>query len=236
MKVSEMQLDALDQIASEFLGKPGDLPSYRRTIHKRDGELAATDGRVLIHVWHPQIRAVDGANEKVLDFQRPKTAFVAGADWIRGPLDELVAPAMRALRERLPGIQEDFAKKAEYGMSRRTCPCCGQTFWEDDDGDFHDPEEYIEENRPDEYSVGGNVMLSFPDSAFLSVALANLGKALRAAKLLGGATALRYDGHNILELDGDGFYIVLATAYRCVGAAEISIQVPPVPAEKGGAE
>ena len=142
---------------------------------------------------------------------------------------------MRALRERLPKIQEDFEKKAEYGMSRRTCPCCGQTFWEDDDGDFHDPEEYIEENRPDEYSVGGNVMLSFSDSAFLSVALANLGKALRAAKLLGGATALRYDGHNILELDGDGFYIVLATAYRCVGAAEISIQVPPVPAEEGGA-
>ena len=238
MKVKDFTPDALDHIASEFLGKPDTLPTYRRKVHKRDGELAATDGHVLLHVQHPLIKADKESRGEVLDFGRPGGSIIAGAGWIHGALSDAVAPAMQSVWERLPNLRAAFAEKAERGMTRRNCPCCGQQFWEDEDGDFHDPETYLEENAPDEYSVGGLFMFKFADGGFNSVALCNLDKALRAARLLGGATALRYDdkGVRCFCLEGEDWFIVLAAAYRCVGDARLSIDVPAVPAGKGGAE
>ena len=235
MKVKDYSPDALDLIASEFLGKPDTLPTYRRKIHKRDGELAATDGRVLLHVRHPLIKGDKESRGEVLDFGRPGGSIIAGAGWIHGALSDAVEPAMQSVRERLPKMQEKFAEEAERGMTRHWCPCCGRKFWEDEDGDFYDPEAYLEENAPDEYSVGGNFMFKFADGGFFSVALCNLDKALRAARLLGGATALRY-GNGIFGLEGEDWFIVLAAAYRCVGDSKLSIDVPAMPAEKGGAE
>ncbi len=236
MKVKDYSPETLETIASEFLGKPNELPSYRRKVHKRDGELAATEGRVLIHIWHPLVKADEGSKREVLDFNIPESSIVACADWIHGPLADAVAPAMRNVRERLPNLRATFAEDAERGMTRRYCPCCGKRFWEDEEGDFYDPETYLEDNAPDEYSVGGNFMFKFADGSFSSVALCNLDKALNAAKLLGGAMALRYDGKSIFKLEGEDWFVVLAAAYRCVGDAKREIDVPAMPAEKGGAK
>ena len=221
--------DDLERLAAEFCARPGTLPSYYTRVHRRAGEIAATNGCVLLHVHHPLVVAADGAHPPVFDLAPPTTPALAGPEWIAGPLADAVRPAMHAVRERLPRLLEDFRRRAETSMTVRTCPCCGQTMWEDEDGDLHDPDDYVDENAPDEESVAGGILLRCPDGCFTRVLVRSLDLALRAADLLGGATALRYDGRMLVSLEGEGWYVVMASEHRLVGDAGLEIDLPPAP-------
>lgn len=232
MSKNDLGPRALEQIATEFLDTAHDAPSYRTRVHARKGELAATDGRILIHISDPRIEASDGSRAEVLGFRLPETVAVADAAWIRGPLKEAVLPRMVDVRKRLPKMQETFANEAERGMTRHWCPCCGRKFWEDEDGDFYDPDVYLKENQPSELSVGGDVLIRIPAGGPPSpiVAAYYLDKAVCAALILGGDVVLRVNEIEVV-FEGDGWFVCIM-AKRYFGF-DVSIDVP---AGKGGAE
>lgn len=232
MNKNELSPEALNRIASEFLDTSHDAPPYRTRVHARKGELAATDGRILIHISDPRLEASDGSSSKVLDFRIPETVAVADAAWIRGPLKDAVHPRMVDVRKRLPKMQEAFAEKAERDMTSHWCPCCGKKFWEDFDGDFYDPEAYLDENQPTELSVGGDVQIRIPAGGPPSpiVAASYLDKAVCAALILGGYVVLRVNEIEVV-FEGDGWFVCIMAKRSC--GFNVTIDVP---AEKGGEE
>lgn len=223
---SELTPTDLERLAAEFCSPSGTVPTYYERVHRKDGEIAATNGRILIHIRHPLITPADGAHPPVFSLEPPSTPSLAGPEWIHGPLQSAVRPAMQAVRERLPGLQENFRLRTTSEMTRRICPCCGQEMWGDDDGDLHDPDEFLSENEPDEESTAGHILLRFASGNFASVSLYGLDLALHAANILGGATALRYDGTHLLSVEGDGWYVILSTVHRFVGDAAFDLAVP----------
>ena len=197
----------LIELARPFLDTCGD----RARVHLRPGELAATDGRVLLHVFRPDIAPDSPAEEdSILDY-RPigQETVVARRDFL-ATLAGFVLPVRRRAHEELLRRQREFDADpfAELRDEVFCCPCCG-TQLVYDSGDALEAAEYIERYRPDVRDEKGVAMIHGAVRT-VAVGLRYLAVVLEAAGALGAAETLSFVGSApTLVFRGDGWFAAL---------------------------
>lgn len=199
----------------------------RQRVHVRGGHLAATDGRILLHVESPAVRDTEGAVSGIVGFRPERATRVADADWVMGELAPRVSAEYARAEKRMLEKRERF--EAEARARTRRCPCCGAPAVVDEDGNLHDIDEYLAEELPDMAHNGPAVWLHFGGARLArKISLHYLATALDAARRLGGDAEL-WIGEGIqVILWGAGFFVVIATMRRDDREDEddIDVQVP----------
>lgn len=221
--------EELKAIAIEFAEPNG--RGHRGRVNARPGLLAATDGRVLIHVESPVIEEIPDSASSFLDFTPEPTMRVAGREWIETELRPAVDAADKQDLVKSDMRRREFMAQAE--RDRRRCPCCDAEVIDDGD-DLVEYEGYLEENTPDSRCATSSFGLrprGVNDRRYFSTFY--LARMLWAAAVLGGAEALRL-GANQLVLKGAGWWIVCLGFRHDGETVGGTIDLPEVP-ETGGA-
>ena len=199
----------------------------RQRVHVRGGHLAATDGRILLHVESPAVRDTEGAVSSVVGFRPEYPATrVAGADWVMGELAPAIAEKHAQAEKRARAAHEEAEREAR--RKAKTCPHCYGEVVVDENGDLVDFDEYLAELQA-AAAEGPSVWLHFGGARLArKVRLHYLATALDAARRLGGDAEL-WIGEGIqVILWGAGFFVVIATMRRDGRDVEddIDVQVP----------
>ncbi len=197
------------ELARRF-AEPGDGGYGRQRVHVRGGHLAATDGRILLHVESPAVRDTEDALSAIVGFRPEQAATrVAGANWVMGELAPRVSAEYARAEKRMREKRDKL--EAEARARTRTCPHCCTPFVVDEDGDVCDIDEYLAGELPDMAHDGPAVWLRFGnDMLARRVSLHYLAKALDAARRLGGDAEL-WIGEGIqVILRGEGYFVIIA--------------------------
>lgn len=207
-------------LAAQFRGEDG---HYKR-VHVGDGMLAASDGRIMLHVDVPGIQRKEGDGEEVgsLRFGVEKIASEAwrgwprmgGPEWCQKTLLEAVWPLWKkAAEEAQKKSQESFRQSGrERSDARRTCPHCGEDVFEEDG-------RLVTDEQWDEWH-GDSVYRPVDAQVYLEIALpgkrmcfnaAYLKMALDSALNLGGLQGafLDADYSEAAVFVGSGWFVFL---------------------------
>ncbi len=210
-----MTNEELRDLAKLFLNP--DSGRDRERLHVRPGVLVATDGHILLHVEDPAIAPAEGDEE-------PKDSFMTarwdGVQTIAGPrkiewLAAALVPVYEEARRIIEKEAEEFDADPEAAARRdcediTDCPCCGKCLIVSG-GVARTVEEWADENHPDEFNIKGLVVLEGEGHEEpLPIALRYIGKALYAARKLGGAERLDVCEYPILALRGPGWAVYIA--------------------------
>ena len=191
-------LETVKDIARRFFDTDKKAKEWKRRIHARDGLLAATDGRRIIQVFDPAIKAEDGSMDQLLDFLPPpaKNGLVAAdGEYIHDNLRYLLNCATERGRVRLEEAREKFENKV-IAMTCH-CPKCSAELVYDEDCGLFMKKDYEEEYNPDGESAFGDVLVCVPGIRPLRVSLYLLAECYAADRQLGGSDALAVDADHI---------------------------------------
>jgi hypothetical protein len=211
-----MTNEELRDLADLFLNPDAGRDSYTRP-HVRPGVLVATDGRCLLHVEDPAIAPAEGDEEpkdSFMKFRQDGVQTIAGPrkiEWLAATLVPVYEEARRKIEEWAETFDLDPEGAARADCEDVTeCPCCGQRLIVSN-GEAQTIEQWAADNRPDEGRMRGLVVL---EGAALKepqpLALRYIGKALYAARKLGGAERLDVCEFPTLALRGPGWDIYIA--------------------------
>lgn len=191
-------LETVRSIARRFFDPDEAAPEWKRRIHARDGLLAATDGRRIIQVFDPSIKAEKGSNEKMLDFVPPPAEnglVAAGPEWIHGELRRLLNLATERARARLEEARRKFRERVD--VTTCICPKCQAELVYDEDFGLFGRKEYEENFVPDEEGTFGDVLVCVPGIRPLRLSLALLEECYAADRQLGGSDTLAVSADHI---------------------------------------
>ncbi len=218
--MNDLSFERLKAIASNFIRRDalGNASNDKLgRIHARKGVLAASDGRILIHVESPVITPVEMSAESVLDFTADGFKVIAGKRLIESVVVPLACFAYVKGATRATKIRERASLELQRAR-RRICPHCGEDIIESDCGAFVTPDEFLEERLTEAEEVMGHATIHFGPHA-ASVGIKHLHTALEAASALGGAEILEAapvdDNRSriqMLRLRGEGWFIVIVTS------------------------
>lgn len=203
--IPEEELLALAQRFTEA----GSQGSKLQRVHASGGHLAATDGRILLHVESPAVLDTEDAVSSIVGFRPERAEKVADADWVMGELAPRVSAEYARAEKRM--LEKRDAAEAEARGRTRTCPCCGSPFVVDEDGDLGDIDEYLAGELPDMAHNGPAVWLHFGgDRLARKISLHYLATALDAARRLGGDAELWIGMGIQVILRGEGYFVIIA--------------------------
>lgn len=238
-----MTFDELKGIASPFCADP-DHDHVRSMVFARPGEIAASDGRILIHIESPEIappadKELPSQAVGVLNF-RPEgdEVVLAHREWIAAQSAK-ISPAWQDAYEEYQRRVDRFDDDPDTYIRReggrlRECPCCGEALVVQGD-DVTTYGQWLTENRPSEwYDISGNVRIRVPGEPSIYVSLRYMHIALVAAECLGGADTMSLVGGMQLVFRGKGWFVTMMRM-RTNGGAMSDI-VATLDIKEGGAE
>lgn len=214
-----MNIEKLTKILELIYGN-ADREKLKR-LQLREGEAAATDGRILARVdlpgFSPTPEQAAECYEPAFKVALEKPAFLAAdREWIIKELNIAVEDEWVEINKRHEA--EEDAAIAEFNRRSARCPCCGEDIAIVDDegfsicGRLRSFDEWIDEEAPPPLRSPVHVDLRATGSeeAF-RVFVRDLYRALVVALALGGADELRIAEHQ-LQLAGNGFVVIVVSA------------------------
>lgn len=216
-----LSMEELLEIAQPFCGDFG----ARKQVHVRFGLLAATDGRALIHIERPGVipEAASapeiGEAANILNFKPMKVAGTPEAVVGRETIEDIAKAVIPAWKEaRVAVLKEQATFDSDWraavrhaGCKISFCPHCGGEVVTDDYGDISSVGDWIDENRPDESSMKGALILKVHGiEAPVTLSFRYIGLALDAAGRLGGADSMSIVGERqAITLRGADWFIAV---------------------------
>ncbi len=214
-----MDIEKLTKILEPIYGN-ADREKLKR-LQLREGEAAATDGRILARVdlpgFSPTPEQAAECFEPAFKVALEKPVFLAAdRDWIIKNLNIAVENEWVEIAKRHEA--ELDAAIAEFNRRSTKCPCCGEDIAIVDDegfsirGRLRSFDEWIDEEAPPPLRSPVHVDLRAPGAKeALPVFVRDLYRALVVALALGGAGELRIAKYQ-LQLIGNGFAVIVISA------------------------
>lgn len=224
--------DDMFAVASMFTDRPG---ARRGEVYARTGEMAASDGRMLVRIKSPIITEIPCKNardaEAFFQFVPEAETRLAGREWIEGALFPAVEKQMALEGARLEKVRsENQAERWHVSFAR--CPCCNAEIVIDN-GDIVERDVWERDIEPDPRCDGGMMALTGNrvTNGSMIFRVFYLDRMRRAGTILGDVEGL-YCGSFHLVLRGAGWFVVLASMRHEQDASpDEKIAVP-----EGGAE